>query len=55
MKSLAFEHFTMTWLPIIGLALFLLSFGTVFLWVFCYNSKDFYEKMGHIPLNEDQL
>ena len=55
MKSQAFEHFTMTWLPAIGLALFLLSFGTVFLWVFCYHSKDFYKKMSHIPLKKDEL
>ena len=55
MKSQVFEKFTVTWLPMLGLALFILSFGTVFFWVFCYKPKGFYKKMSRIPFQKDEL
>ena len=54
MKSVAFENFTMTYLPAIGLFLFLAVFIMACLWVFRKNSKEFYKDLSQIPFERDQ-
>ena len=54
MKSEAFKNFTMMYLPILGLFLFLTIFIGVCFWVFRNNSNNFYKKMSMIPFEKDE-
>jgi len=55
MKSVAFTNFTMIYLPVIGLFLFLTIFIGVCIWVFRNNSNNFYKEMSMIPFRKDKL
>ena len=55
MKSTAFTHFTMTYLPVLGLFLFLAIFIGVCFWVFRKNSNDFYKGLSLLPFKKDEF
>lgn len=54
MKSSAFEHFTMTYLPTIGLFLFLAVFIMACIWVYRSGSKDFYRELSELPFQKEE-
>ena len=47
-------EFSITILPILGLFLFVIAFATVVFFTFRFRSKNFYEEMGRIPLQNDE-
>lgn len=55
MKSEYLSHFTLTYLPVIGLFLFLFAFICACVWVFRKKSSLFYKDMGEIPFNKEKL
>ncbi len=52
MKKQVFESFDLTILPSIGMVLFLTVFIGMIIWVFRKNSKEIYQEMSQIPLEE---
>jgi hypothetical protein len=55
MKAEAFTNFTLIYLPVLGLFLFLAIFVTVCIWVFRKNSSEFYKDLSTIPFKKDVL
>jgi cbb3-type cytochrome oxidase subunit 3 len=54
MKQEALKAFTDTQLTAAGLVIFFCFFVGVLLWVNRKGSKNFYNKMGNLPLNEGE-
>ena len=54
MKRQVFENFDLTILPSIGMILFLSVFLGMVIWVFRRNSKQIYNEMSQIPLEEER-
>lgn len=54
MKSAAFANFALTYLPVLGLAIFLIIFIGVCVWVCRAGSNNFYEELSQIPFEKDK-
>ena len=54
MKQIALKYFTNSELTLIALVLFLLSFAFLIFRVYIYDSKEKFDQLSQIPLNDEE-
>jgi cbb3-type cytochrome oxidase subunit 3 len=54
MKQAALSHFDMTWLPITGLVIFVVSFSLYTYWTFHKSNREHYREASLIPIEDTE-
>lgn len=55
MKQAVLKNFNLTYLPLVGMAIFVIAFTAYAIWAYSKSNKELFDHVANIPLNDSEI